>query len=126
METHQHTRSSISLWMASRRLHDLLWYTPDGVTDRGEYGITPADVRNVAVGNAITSVLGSVGYVGPDQDGSPDVHGPAGPYIRDALIGLTVAHIAAGMSDRELGRSLEAGAFDGVARQVEQMRNSVG
>lgn len=126
METQQHTRSSVSLWFASRRLHDLLWYTPDGVTNPGEYGITPADIRNIAIGNAITSMLGSVGYVGPDQDGGPDVHGPAGLSIRDALIGLTVAHIAAGLTDRELGRSLQVGALEGVARQVEQMRNNIG
>src|SRR5262245_41273033 len=77
--------------LALSQLEWALYFTPPG-TPPGEEGITPADLRSLAAGNAISSMLGAVGYIGPDQEGGPDPHGPLGPVIRDALIGLTVAH----------------------------------
>jgi hypothetical protein len=126
METQSPVRISSAVRSAYLHYRDLLYFTPPGVVDPGEYGITPADLQNVAVGNAIGSMLSAVGYVGPDQEGAPSVHGPAGPYIRDVLIGLTVAHLASSLTDRELGSRLQASALDGVSKQVQQMQRNLG
>ena len=125
METMNGVRQAVPWWVVLQNPRDFLYVTPPGTPPGGE-GIIPIDIQHLAVGNAISGVLGAAGYVGPDQEGAPSVHGPAGPYIRDALIGLTVAHLAAGLTDRDLGRGLQAGALDGVAKQVEQMRRNLG
>lgn len=125
MDVQNGVRSASLRWLVIQNPRDFIYYTPPG-TPSGEEGVVPVDIQSLAVGNAITSILGSVGYVGPDQDGAPSVHGPAGPYIRDALIGLTVAHLASSLTDRELGRALQASALEGIAAQVRQMQQNLG
>ncbi len=124
MDVQNGVRSASPRWLVIQNPRDFIYYTPPG-TPPGEEGIVPVDIQNLAVGNAITSILGSVGYVGPDQEGAPTVHGPAGPYIRDALIGLTVAHLASSLTDRELARSLQASALEGISAQVQQMQRNL-
>lgn len=126
METKSQNGLSRTLTMESLlRYRDFLFYTPPWVVDPGDYGITPADLQQLSIRNAILSTLGSVSFPNPDGDDS-DVHGPGGPRMRDVLIGLTVAHVAEGLSDRDLGRQLRTSALQGVMRQVEQMQQAVG
>ena len=126
METMNQNGLARNLTVASLlRYRDLLYYTPPWVLDPGDYGITPADLQRLAIGNAIMSTLTSAGLPAPDGDDA-DIHGPGGPRMRDVLIGLTVAHVAEGLSDRDLGRQLRVSALEGVMRQVEQMQQAVG
>jgi hypothetical protein len=70
---------------------------------------------------SISSLLEVVGYVGPDQEGGPDPNGPLGPYIRDALIGLSIAQLASQVSDAGLAREMRSVAARVVRDQADRI-----
>ncbi len=102
------------------------YYMGRGPRPKGEGGPEPfLDLQSFAIGNAIIGMLGTVGYIGGDQEGAPPVTGPGGPVMRDILIGLTVVQLASHLSDHELGRRLEASAADLVVHQAQRMRENI-
>ncbi len=106
--------------------HHLLYFVPPGGVIPGNEPITPLALRNLIVGSTVSSALGAVGYVGPDQEGGPDPNGPWGPVIRDMLIGLTVVQVASGLSDEAQGRQLRSAAARVVAEQANRLAQEIG
>lgn len=86
----------------------------------------PYALRQLETGSAISALLGSVGYVGPDQEGGPDPNGPLGPYIRDVLVGLSVIQLASRLSDAGHIQELQAAAARVLRNQVERIVTEVG
>lgn len=81
----------------------------------------PYALQQMTTGSAISTLLESVGYLGPDQEGGPDPNGPLGPYIRDALVGLSVIQLASRLSDASQARELQAAAARMVRDQVDRI-----
>ena len=81
----------------------------------------PYALQQMTTGSAISTLLDSVGYLGPDQEGGPDPNGPLGPYIRDALVGLSVIQLASRLSDANQARELQAAAARMVRDQVDRI-----
>lgn len=97
MEPAKSVRSGLPWWAVFRNPRDVLYVTPLGTPPGGESTV-PIDTQNLALGNATSSLMGAVGDVRPDQEGVLSVHGLASPYVHDALIGLTVTNLAAGLT----------------------------
>ena len=81
----------------------------------------PYALQQMTTGSAISTLLDAVGYLGPDQEGGPDPNGPLGPYIRDALVGLSVIQLASSLSDPGQARELQAAAARMVRDQVDRI-----
>jgi hypothetical protein len=81
----------------------------------------PLALQQIAAGNAISSVLETVSYVGPDQEEGPDPNGPLGPYIRDILLGLSIVQLSSQMSDTGHVREMRAVAARLVQEQAERI-----
>ncbi len=86
----------------------------------------PYALQQMTTGSAISTLLESVGYLGPDQEGGPDPNGPLGPYIRDALVGLSVIQLASRLSDASQARELQAAAARMVRDQVDRITTESG
>ncbi len=81
----------------------------------------PYALQQMTTGSAISTLLDAVGYLGPDQEGGPDPNGPLGPYIRDALVGLSVIQLASRLSDAGQAQELQAAAARMVRDQVDRI-----
>jgi hypothetical protein len=81
----------------------------------------PHALQQIAAGNAISSVLELVGYVGPDQEGGPDPNGPLGPYIRDILLGLSIVQLSSQLSDTSHTQEMRAVAVRLVRDQADRI-----
>lgn len=86
----------------------------------------PYALKDFMTGSTINSLLGAVGYVGPDQEGGPDPNGPLGPYIRDALIGLGLVRFASSLSDLDRARELQEFGARLVSENAERMAQGFG
>jgi len=86
----------------------------------------PYALQQMTTGSAISTLLESVGYLGPDQEGGPDPNGPLGPYIRDALVGLSVIQLVSGLSDANQAQELQAAAARMVRDQVDRITTESG
>jgi hypothetical protein len=86
----------------------------------------PYALQQLTTGNAISALLDSVGYVGPDQEGGPDPNGPLGPYIRNVLVGLSVVQLASRLSDTAQAQELQAVAARVLREQIERIASEVG
>jgi hypothetical protein len=81
----------------------------------------PYALQHMTTGSAISTLLDAVGYLGPDQEGGPDPNGPLGPYIRDALVGLSVIQLASRLSDAGQAQELQATAARMVRDQFDRI-----
>lgn len=99
-------------------------FVPPGGVWPGEEPISRAELRDIAAGRAVSGVIGAVGYPNPDDPFDPD--DPIGPYARDLVIALTAAQLASTISDKALGRELQATAVRVIGAQVEQMQRAIG
>jgi hypothetical protein len=82
-------------------------------------------LNGLSTGNAISSLLGSVGYIGPDQEGGPDPNGPLGPVIRDVLVGLRMVRLASSLGDSAEAKEVQAVAARLVRTHAEQLSQAV-
>ncbi len=104
---------------------------PDPPLEKQKPGIPPDPpeplgeaLQQMMTGSAISLLLGSAGYLGPDQEGGPDPNGPLGPYIRDALVGLSVIQLATRLSDSGQAQELQAVAARMVRAQAERIADA--